>query len=121
MKFTNYILVVLISTFFSCKPKKEVDKIEIKSPKNVILLIADGTGLSQVSSAFYFKETAPHYGRFKHIGLINTSSSREDITDSAAGATAFASGIKTYNGAIGVTEDSTEVATIIRNHFSKRN
>lgn len=81
--------------------------------KNVILLIGDGTGLSQVSSAFYFKDTKPNYARFKHIGLIKTSSSREDITDSAASGTAFASGIKTYNGAIGVADDSTKVKTIV--------
>ncbi len=81
--------------------------------KNVILLIADGTGLSQISSAFYFKNTKPNYERFKHIGLIKTSSSREDITDSAAGATAFASGIKTFNGAVGVADDSTKVKTLV--------
>tara|TARA_R110002073_G_scaffold335701_1_gene528531 strand:+ start:3301 stop:4386 length:1086 start_codon:yes stop_codon:yes gene_type:complete len=86
---------------------------KVKTPKNVILLIGDGTGLSQISSAFFFKETPPNYGRFKHIGLIKTSSSREDITDSAASGTAFASGVKTYNGAIGVATDSTEVATIV--------
>ena len=81
--------------------------------KNVILLIADGTGLSQISSAFYFKNTSPNYARFKSIGLINTSSSREDITDSAAGATAFASGVKTFNGAVGVADDSTDVKTLV--------
>lgn len=81
--------------------------------KNVILLIGDGTGLSQISSAFYFKKTIPNYARFKSIGFINTSSSREDITDSAAGATAFASGVKTYNGAVGVADDSTTVKTLI--------
>lgn len=81
--------------------------------KNVILLIGDGTGLSQISSAFYFKEASPNYARFKSIGLIKTSSSREDITDSAAGATAFASGVKTYNGAVGVADDSTDVKTMV--------
>ena len=113
MRLAKLILSSLLIILFSCKtsdiqvPKKN------KAPKNVILLIGDGTGLSQVSSAFYFKESTPNYARFKHIGLIKTSSSREDITDSAAGATAFASGVKTYNGAIGVADDSTEVATIV--------
>ena len=85
----------------------------------MILLIGDGTGLSQISSAFYFKETTPNYARFKHIGLIITSSSKQDITDSAAGATAFACGIKTYNGAIGVADDSTKVENIIEIISSK--
>lgn len=113
MKFTKYILTISIITLCSCIKIETLKENENNTPKNVILLIGDGTGLSQISSAFYFKDTAPNYGRFKHIGLINTSSSRQDITDSAAGATAFASGVKSYNGAIGVADDSTEVATLV--------
>lgn len=113
MKFTKYILTISIITLCSCKKTETLKETQNNTPKNVILLIGDGTSLSQISSAFYFKDTAPNYGRFKHIGLINTSSSRQDITDSAAGATAFASGVKSYNGAIGVADDSTEVATLV--------
>lgn len=96
----------------SCKPQIDAEEVPLRA-KNVILLIGDGTGLSQISSAFYFKKTSPNYARFKFIGLINTSSSREDITDSAASATAFATGVKTYNGAIGVADDSTEVKNLV--------
>jgi len=113
MKIAKHILLLSIFALCSCKRTEPITEVENNTPKNVILLIGDGTGLSQVSSAFYFKETAPNYRRFKQIGLINTSSSREDITDSAAGATAFACGVKTYNGAIGVADDSTEVATLV--------
>ncbi|MFI1743213.1 alkaline phosphatase [Thalassobellus sediminis] len=113
MKFTKYLLFISIIAFCSCKPVETLTETKKNTPKNVILLIGDGTGLSQVSSAFYFKETAPNYGRFKHIGLINTSSSSHDITDSAAGATAFAAGTKTYNGAIGVAKDSTELISLV--------
>jgi len=35
------------------------------------------------------------------------------VTDSAAGATAFSTGVKTYNGAIGVTPDTIPVTTIL--------
>lgn len=84
-----------------------------KAPKNVILMIADGTGLSQISAVHFFKDGPANYDRFEHIGLIKTSSAIQLITDSAAGATAFASGIKTYNGAIGVTTDSIPVPTIL--------
>ena len=94
---------------FACQPTEE----KPKTPKNVILLISDGTGLSQISSAYFYKEGEPNYTRFKEIGFIKTSSSKEDVTDSAAGATAFASGIKTYNGAIGVTPDSLDIATLV--------
>ena len=112
MAYKSIIYLILIATSLSCTAQKTKEEIAPKA-KNVILLIGDGTGLSQVSSAFYFKKTRPNYARFKHIGLINTSSSREDITDSAAGATAFASGIKTYNGAVGIADDSTKVKNLV--------
>ncbi len=111
MTYKNIAYLVLLVISFSCKSIKVKEEVPPKA-KNVILLIGDGTGLSQISSAFYFKKTSPNYARFKQIGLINTSSSREDITDSAAGATAFASGVKTYNGAVGVADDSTKVKNL---------
>ncbi|MBN2667673.1 MAG: alkaline phosphatase [Bacteroidales bacterium] len=77
-----------------------------KLPINVILLIGDGMGLSQVSSSYYYSETTPNFSRFKQIGLINTSSASHKITDSGAGGTAFSIGEKTYNGAVGVDVDS---------------
>lgn len=109
MKLIKIAFLIALFAVFSCKkvdePKKE--------PKNVILLIADGTGITQISTAFYFKETAPNYGRFENIGLINTSSDSHEITDSAAGATAFSAGIRTYNGAVGVAPDSSKVKNIV--------
>jgi len=85
----------------------------VNSPKNIILLIGDGTGLSQISSSQFFNDQPSNYDRFKHIGLIKTSSSSDLITDSAAGATAFSAGIKTYNGAIGVNQDTIPQATLL--------
>ena len=69
-------------------------------------------GLTQISSAFYFKQTIPNYARFENIGLIRTSSTVK-ITDSAAGATAFSAGKKSYNGAIGVDADTTSIPNIV--------
>ncbi|QOD60814.1 alkaline phosphatase [Polaribacter haliotis] len=112
MKLKSIFFLSLLTILFSCKSIK-VNETATKKPKNVILLIADGTGLSQISSAFFYKDSKPNYARFNTIGLIKTSSSRQDITDSAAGATAFSAGVKTYNGAIGVADDSTKVKTIV--------
>lgn len=84
-----------------------------KMPKNIILLIGDGMGLSQVSAAIYYKDGKPNFERFSTIGLSKTSSSAELITDSAAGATVFSAGVKTYNGAIGVNRDTISVPTIV--------
>ncbi len=92
---------------------------ENPKPKNIILLIGDGMGLSEVSASLFYNKTTTNFERFSTIGLIKTSSSNELITDSAAGATAFSTGIKTYNGAIGVDKDSIAVETILEQLVKK--
>ncbi len=82
-------------------------------PRNVILLVGDGMGLSQVSTSFYYGEETPNFERFPVIGLIKTSSASDKITDSAAGATAFSAGVSTYNGAIGVDTAKQAVPTLV--------
>ena len=85
-----------------------------KKVKNVILLIGDGMGLSQLSTAYYYNDgVEPNFSRFPVIGLINTSSAKQKITDSAAGATAFATGTKSYNGAISIDTNGRELPTLI--------
>jgi alkaline phosphatase len=83
------------------------------TPKNIILLIGDGMGLTQVSTAFYYQEETSNFTRFKHIGLHKNMPTSHKVTDSAAGATAFSAGVKTYNGAIGVNQDTFAVPTIL--------
>ncbi len=51
--------------------------------------------------------------QFKVMGLVDTRASNSLITDSAAGATAFSAGIRTFNGAIGVGPDSMPVETVL--------
>lgn len=70
-------------------------------------------GLSQVSSAFYYGDSIPNFKRFNSIGLIKTSSASDVITDSAAGATAFSTGEKTYDGSIGMNIDTIPQKNII--------
>ena len=76
-------------------------------------MIGDGMGLTQVSTSFYYKESPSNFPRFKHIGLHQNMPTSHKVTDSAAGATAFAAGVKTYNGAIGVDQDTLPVTTIL--------
>jgi alkaline phosphatase len=93
-------------------PQKEAKK-EKEKPKKIIFLIGDGMGLSQISSLYFMQEKdATNFNRFPSIGLINTSSSSHKITDSAAGATAFTCGKKTFNGSIGMDKDSNAVESI---------
>lgn len=89
-----------------------------EGPRNVILLIGDGMGVSQLSSAYFYSEEEPAFSRFPVAGLIKTSSAKQKITDSAAGATAFACGQKTYNGAISVDLDTNEIPSLV-DHFEE--
>lgn len=73
--------------------------------KNVILLIGDGNGLSQISSSVLANKGQLTLTQLKNIGLIKTTATDNFTTDSAAGATAFATGKKTKNRSIGVDSD----------------
>jgi alkaline phosphatase len=81
--------------------------------KNLILLIGDGMGLTQITAGMYSNGNKLNLEQFHFIGLHKSYASDDLITDSAAGATSFASGIKTYNAAIGVNNDSLPVRTIL--------
>ncbi len=83
-----------------------------KPPKNIILMIGDGMGLAQVYSAMTANGGHLFLENFKNIGFSKTYSSDNYITDSAAGGTALSSGVKTYNGAIGVDRDKKPVPSI---------
>lgn len=108
------VTVLIAALFFilvSAKFKGEDSK--KRAVKNVIVLIGDGMGISQMSSAYYYQEATPNFSRFPFVGLSRTSASSHKITDSAAGATAISAGKKTYNGAIGVDPDTNAVETLL--------
>lgn len=70
-------------------------------PKNIILMIGDGNGIGQISSAVIANNGQLTITQLKDIGLMKTSAYDDLVTDSAAGATAMATGKKTNNRAIG--------------------
>lgn len=87
-----------------------------KRPKNIILMIGDGMGLAQVTAGMYSNNNHINLEQFPVIGLHKNYPDDEGdglITDSAAGATSFACGVKTYNAAIGVGVDSLPRTTIL--------
>ena len=82
-------------------------------PKNIILLIGDGMGLSQITAGLLANGKTLQLEQFPMTGLMRTQSARQLITDSAAGATAFACGCKTNNGYIGVTAQKEPCLSIL--------
>ncbi|MFJ7745062.1 alkaline phosphatase [Peribacillus sp. NPDC097295] len=87
-----------------------------KPPKNVILLIGDGMGVGAIEIARQFeygKSGVLHMERLEHVALMRTYSANNYVTDSAAGGSAIATGIKTNNESIGVDPNGTEVDSIL--------
>lgn len=89
--------------------------------KYVFYFIGDGMGVNQVNAAETYlgalegrigiKELC--FPSFPYVGLVNTQSATNGVTDSAAGGTALASGNKTKNGALGVLKDLSTPVTCI--------
>ena len=73
-----------------------------KKAKNVILLIGDGMGLAEIQAGLSANFGYSNLMTFKHLGLSRTEAVNSDFTDSAAGATAMATGEKTNNRYISV-------------------
>lgn len=76
-----------------------------KPVRNVILMIGDGMGLAHASAGMFMNQGALTLTNLKTIGLVRTQSASHFTTDSAASGTAYATGKKTRNGAIGVDKE----------------
>ncbi len=71
--------------------------------KNIIFMVGDGMGISQMTSAMVEGRYAPmNFDRAQSVGLVKTYSANNPVTDSGAAATAFACGVKTNNATIGL-------------------
>lgn len=65
--------------------------------KNVILMIGDGMGEQHIEAGNIYRSNKLNMERFAVIGEVMTRSLTPGATDSAAAATAMATGVKTYN------------------------
>lgn len=89
--------------------------------KNVIFLIGDGMGTSYTSAYRYLKnDSATKFAEEMAFDpylvgqqMTYPEDPSQNVTDSASAATAMAAGIKTYNNAIAVDNDESEVKTVL--------
>lgn len=109
----KFLLLATGISLLGCNTAAEKNNTETVEPPNIILLIGDGMGIPQISTAYYFGDQEANFSQFQQIGFHKSSSTSHTITDSAAGATAFATGEKTYNRAIGVSADTIPQETIL--------
>ncbi len=94
-----------------------------KKATNVILLIGDGMGDSEITAARNFAygaggffpglDALPLSGQYTHYALDRKTGKPDYVTDSAASATAWNTGTKSYNGAIGVNVKGEPVGNIM--------
>ena len=84
-----------------------------KKVKNVILMIGDGMGLEQLSTAWIVNNRHLNItDNFPYVGLQWTYSASKLVTDSAAAGTALATGSKTNNGMIATSPDGQPLETL---------
>jgi alkaline phosphatase len=79
-----------------------VNNDRLSKVKNVILLIGDGMGLTQIYGGYTANRGQLNLFQMVNIGFSKTSAADNYITDSAGGGTAMATGHKTNNRYIGV-------------------
>lgn len=105
---------LLFSGVYAAQSSRQADAAS-STAKNVILFVGDGMGTATrdaVRLATVGENGKLAMDSMPYVGLFHTSSTTP-VTDSAAAATAFASGVKTYNGAIGMDANKISVKTIM--------
>lgn len=114
MKNLKYIFTVCLALFIAAGCTQNAkENSQVPGVKNVILMIGDGMGPAQIYAGLTANKGSLNLEKSTHTGLSKTNASDNYITDSAAGATAFSAGVKTYNGAIGVDSTGKPVRTIL--------
>lgn len=122
------IAVIILSVFYNHELNK--NQTGIKKPwgpggkpsgkRNMIFMVSDGMGPASLTMTRNYRQLIDGLNPDdvlvldKHIiGTSRTRSSNSLVTDSAAGATAFSCGLKSYNEAIAVLPDHSPCGTVL--------
>lgn len=107
------LIALVLIVFVSCNNNETIKEKQEPRAKNVILLIGDGMGVTQIYAAMSVSDSPLNCERFKQIGFHKTYSASDYITDSGAGGTALSTGIKTRNHCIAVDSLGNPLKTIL--------
>ncbi len=122
-----FIAIFLLTACHNTQVKTENNQ----RKKNVILVIADGTGPHLMGYLMEYARTAPNspYKNKKSNlenmfnggknGIVLNYTNESIVTDSAAAATQFATGVKTYPEALGVDANGKKVNSVLYNAKQK--
>ena len=100
---------------------KELKQVNVKA-RNIILLIGDGMGPTHISVYRNVQGGPNHklsFDKFDFSGYVKTHAYNSLVTDSAASATAFSSGVKTINRYVGVDHNKKPAKNITEMLFEK--
>ena len=100
---------------------KELKQVDVKA-RNIILLIGDGMGPTHISVYRNVQGGPNHklsFDKFDFSGYVKTHAYNSLVTDSAASATAFSSGVKTINRYVGVDHNKKPAKNITEMLFEK--
>ncbi|WP_078551847.1 alkaline phosphatase [Bacillus alkalicellulosilyticus] len=81
--------------------------------KNVIVMIPDGFSTGHATNYRLYKQNGAPVWDDLLVGAMRTNSADSAVTDSAAAATAMATGVKTVNGRIGISPKGKKLQTIL--------
>ena len=112
MKKFNLLTSAILSLFLATSCCNNVT--EKPQVKNVIYLIGDGMGFGAVSSLLLAEDSVTGFEQAPVIGLSETCSANNYVTDSPAGGTALATGTRTKNGYLGVDPEGKQLTSILR-------
>ena len=111
--------ILLLLVFVPADARRNRKKAAEPQVKYVFYMIGDGMGINQVIGAEQYNAGTgygPEEINFAHFpvrNFITTVSATSLVTDSAAGGTALATGVKTYNNAVGVDADGNSVSNLV--------
>ena len=87
---------------------------DIPVVKNVIYLIGDGMGPGAVSTLLLTDDEVTGFEMAPVVGLSETCSANNYVTDSPAGGTALATGVRTQNGYLGVDVNGVPLESVLK-------
>ena len=107
MKRNIFLLTLICIALASCTERRP-------EVRNVIYLIGDGMGFGAVSSLLLTDDSTTAFEMAPVIGLSESCSANNYVTDSPAGGTALACGERTLNGYVGVDVNGRPMKSILK-------
>lgn len=106
-------LVAVLLVAGACREVPGADSVDDAAPHGIVLIVGDGMGAAHFTLARLLHGGDFRIGQLPGVGLVATDAADTLVTDSAAAATAYATGIKTSHGHVGVDSSGAPYPTVL--------